>query len=584
MTPGREQRRLSAVLAADVAGYTRLVERDTDGTVLAWKKARAEVIEPAVDTHAGRLVKLTGDGFLAEFPTVQDAVLCAIAMQAKLQAHPLDFRMGINMGDIIDDGADIHGEGVNIAARIEALAEPGGICISSAVHEQVRNRLRQDFEDMGEHEVKHVSAPVRVYRVGVVPGTSLTPTPSAAPQQTSESGNAGPAEKPSIAVLPFDNMSGNPDQEYFSDGVTEDIITALSRCRWFFVTARNSTFSYKGKSPDVKLVGRELGVRYILEGSVRRAGERVRVTAQLIEAASGNHIWAERYDRSLEDIFELQDEITRTVVGAIEPEISRAEQDRAKRKAPGNLDAWDNYQRGLFHFYQATREGFEAAEQYFSKAIALDPEFGSAHAMLARTLTRGAVMLPDDEAEPAYVQARIAARQAVRLDPRDVTAHVAMGFALERSDLSAAIGSLEEALSLNPDSSLAHYCLGRMFVLSNQPELGVTHIETAIRLSPRDNLVGTWLWNIGAAYFALGDYEKVVELTSKAIRAQAASRGNAVFRIAALALLDKQPQARRECEQYITQFPEMTIAQIRRRYPHVDKVLQTGLESAGFPD
>jgi adenylate cyclase len=574
MTPSREQRRLSAVLAADVAGYTRLVERDTEGTVSAWQAARAEVIEPTVAAFAGRIVKLTGDGFLAEFPTVQDAVQCAIAMQAKLQGNPLDFRMGINLGDIIDDGADIHGEGVNIAARIEALAEPGGICISAAVHEQVRNRLEQDFQDMGEHEVKHVSAPVGVYRIGSLSGASSAP----------ETGNVGRAEKPSIAVLPFDNMSGNPDQEYFSDGVTEDIITALSRYRWFFVTARNSTFSYKGKGPDLKQVGRELGVRYILEGSVRRAGDRVRVTAQLIEAASGNHLWAERYDRSLDDIFELQDEITRTVVGAIEPEISRAEQDRAKRKAPDNLDAWDNYQRGLFHFYQATQQSFVEAEQYFAKSMALDPEFGPAYGMLARTLTRGAVTVLNDDAEPALERARTAARQAVKLDPRDASAHVAMGFALERSDRSAAIGSLEEALALNPDSSLAHFCLGRMLILSNQPELGIEHLQSAIRLSPRDHFVGVWLWNIGAGYFALNEFEKVIELTSRAIRMQVVSRYNGVFRIAALALLGKQPQAHREREQYISRNPEMTIARICSLYPNFVATLKTGLELAGFPE
>jgi len=333
MSGDAQRRNLSAIVAADVAGYTHLVEQDTDGTVVAWKAARDSTIQPTITEYAGRIVKLTGDGFLSQFPSVQDALNCAVAMQDQLLESPREFRMGIHLGDVIDDGKDIHGEGVNIAARIESLAGPGGICISAAVHdEQVRNRVQGEFEDLGDHDVKRVSAPVRLYRIiaGASVSTPITPAEKKR------------AEKPSIAVLPFENMSGYAEQEYFSDGITEDIINALSRFQLFFVVSRNSTFSYKGQTIDLKQVSRDLGVRYVLGGRVREAGTRVRITSQLSDAPSGKQIWAQRYDRDLDDIFDLQDEITRTVIGAIEPEISRAEQDRAKRKPPESLDAWEN--------------------------------------------------------------------------------------------------------------------------------------------------------------------------------------------------------------------------------------------------
>jgi adenylate cyclase len=309
MADSPDRRRLAAVLAADVAGYTRLMEQDTDGTVAAWKAARDDVIEPIVADHAGRIVKLTGDGFLVEFPAVQDAVKCAIALQEGLAASTLDFRMGVNLGDIVDDGHDIHGEGVNIAARIEALADAGGISISGSVHEQVRNRIDAAYEDRGEHEVKHVSAPVRVYAIRLVSSDSEKLTEATPPPLP---------DKPSVAVLPFDNMSGDPEQNYFADGITEDIITEISKIDALFVISRNSTFTYKGKTAKAQDICRDLGVRHVVEGSVRKSGDRVRVTAQLIDGKSGGHIWAERFDRALVDIFAVQDEITEQIVRALE--------------------------------------------------------------------------------------------------------------------------------------------------------------------------------------------------------------------------------------------------------------------------
>ena len=321
------------------------MEQDTDGTVAAWQAARSDIIDPAIADHSGRIVKHTGDGFLAGFSVVQDAVKCAVAMQDRLAPSPLDFRMGINLGDIIDDGDDIHGEGVNIAARIEALADPGGIFISGGVYDQVRHRLDHRFEDLGEHKVKHVSAPVRVYRVVVDVG----------PVKRGISELALP-DKPSMVVFPFDNMSGEVEQEYFADGLTEDIITELSRFQTFFVIARHSAFVYKGKPVTVQDVGRELGVHYVVEGSVRKAGGRLRVVVQLIEAVSGNHIWAVRYDHDLTDMFDLQDELTRSIVAAIPGRLASADLNRIKRKRPEDMAVYDYVLRGKMHHHRGTKE------------------------------------------------------------------------------------------------------------------------------------------------------------------------------------------------------------------------------------
>ena len=349
------QRRLAAVLAADVAGYTRLMEADSDGTVAAWQAAREAVIRPGVAEYSGKIVKLTGDGFLVEFPTVQDAVNCAITMQTGLAASTLDFRMGVNLGDIIDDGEDIHGEGVNVAARLEGLAEPGGICISGMVYESIRNRIAADFEDMGDQDVKNVSAPVRAYRIRLA-------------GKAEAALNEAISSRPSIAVLPFDNLSNDADQEYFSDGISEDIITQLSRSRWLRVVARNSSFSCKGQSPDIRTVSEELDARYVLEGSVRKAGDRVRISVQLIDGASGDHIWAERYDRELEDIFAVQDDITGTVAAAMEPELANAERQRASSKNPASLDAWDLYYQGTSAYYLRDKPNIAKAIAFWNKA------------------------------------------------------------------------------------------------------------------------------------------------------------------------------------------------------------------------
>jgi adenylate cyclase len=366
-------RRLTAILAADVAGYSRLMGADEEGTHERLKAHLRDVVDPKIKEHRGRIVKNTGDGLLAEFPSVVDAVRCAVEMQRGMidrepdvpEACRIRFRIGVNLGDVIVEEHDIFGDGVNTAARLEALAEPGGICVSRVVRDQVRDKLDVAFEDQGQQQVKNIARPVHVYRIALQDEAKVA-LPEAGPRAP-----LALPDKPSIAVLPFTNMSGDPEQEFFADGIVEDIITALSRYPSLFVIARNSSFHYKGRAVDVKQVARELGVRYILEGSLRKSGNRIRVTAQLVEAESGKHIWAERYDRDLADIFVVQDEIAEAVTIALVPVIADAEQHRALRKPPGNLDAWGAYQRGLWHLSKPNPEDNALAEKFFQRAIAI---------------------------------------------------------------------------------------------------------------------------------------------------------------------------------------------------------------------
>jgi adenylate cyclase len=370
MAEERVQRRLAAILAADVVGYSRLMEADEAGTFDRLKALRRELFEPKAKRYGGRIFKTTGDGALVEFKSAADALDAAIDIQRALaernnvlsEEERIQLRIGISLGDVIVEGSDLYGNGVNVAARMEGLAEPGGICISANVHEHVRSGTEFSFDDLGAQEVKNIAEPVRAYTVRI--GLSK-PTKSAEPLPL--------PDKPSIAVLPFQNMSGDPEQEYFSDGIAEDIITALSRFGWFFVIARNSSFSYKGTSPDVRRIAHELGVQYVLEGSVRKAANRVRITAQLIDAISGHHIWAERYDRELDDIFAVQDEITKEIAGTVAPSFVSAEARRVERKAPEHFDAWDYAIRGNWHLWHFSPAGVAEAKQLFAKAIELDP-------------------------------------------------------------------------------------------------------------------------------------------------------------------------------------------------------------------
>ena len=430
MVEDRVDRRLAAILAGDIAGYSRLMAADEEGTLRQLKAHRKQLVDPKITKHRGRIVKTTGDGMLVEFVSVVDAVRCAVDIQrgmAERNANvPADkriqFRVGINVGDIIIDGDDIFGDGVNVAARLEALADPGGIMVSGVVHDQVRDKLSFGFEDMGEQTVKNIARPISVHRV------SLTETTPPAAVKSVAAGKIEPstANRPSIAVLPFANMSGDPEQEYFADGISVEIITGVSKLRWRFVIARNSSFTYKGKAVDVKHVSRELGVRYVLEGSVRKGGNRVRITAQLIDAATGNHIWADRYDGELTDVFALQDEITKKAVAAMEPSLLEAEGIRSQQRPPENLDAWDMVMRANYQFWRLTKSDSETAIAMLRKAVERYPDYAPAHSMLAFALLVsrqvGWISMEPEVNEPAAIAAH-----AVELDDRDPWAHLALG-------------------------------------------------------------------------------------------------------------------------------------------------------------
>ena len=472
------KRKLTAILAADVVGYSRLMREDETGTLERLKSLLKEVVRPRVTARKGRIVKLMGDGLLAEFPSVVEAVQSAIEIQQNMAGREADLpakqrirlRIGVNLGDIIVEGSDIYGDGVNLAARLEAIADPDGISVSGTVFDHVKGKVGLGFEDLGEQQLKNIDDPVRVYRVVLDSGVDAI---EAVGTSAVSADLLELPDKPSIAVLPFDNMSGDPEQEYFSDGITEDIITELSGFRSIFVIARNSSFVYKGQAKDIKQVGRELGVRYILEGSVRKSVRRVRITAQLVEAATGNHLWAQRYDRVLEDVFELQDEITETIVAAIEPELESAERERARRKSPDNLDAWESYQRGMWHAYKFNSEDGVRAEQYFRQALASAPHYAPALAGLAylnfhkiifnysatERITREALL--DQAIEEAS--------HAVQADDRDSFAQFVLGRLLSlKGHFDKAIERLELAVDLNPNSALAHHGLGYAFTVAGR--------------------------------------------------------------------------------------------------------------------
>lgn len=384
MVDDRAERRLAAILAADVAGYSRLMEADEEATLQLLKAHRKELVDPKIAEHRGRIVKTTGDGMLVEFVSIVDAVRCAVDVQRGMAARntevPIDrrieFRIGINVGDIISDANDIYGDGVNIAARLEALAEPGGILVSRVVHDQVRDKLSFGFEDLGEQTVKNIARPIGVHRISIAEVERFGGAKATVAPGQSELSNA---QRPSLAVLPFINMSGDAEQEYFADGISEDIITGLSKLRWFFVIARNSSFAYKGKAVDVKRVARELNVRYVLEGSVRKGGGRVRITAQLIDAATGNRLWADRYDGDLTDVFALQDEITKKVVAAIEPKLLEAEGARSQSRSPEDLGAWEMVIRANSLFWRMTQSEGEAAIAMLNRAVERYPNYAPAH-------------------------------------------------------------------------------------------------------------------------------------------------------------------------------------------------------------
>jgi adenylate cyclase len=546
MVEERVERRLTAILAADVAGYSRLMGADEEGTLAALKTLRREVADPKIKEHRGRIVNTTGDGLLSEFGSVVDAVRCAVEVQREMAARNagvnanrrIDFRIGINLSDIIVDDNDIFGDGVNIAARLEALAEPGGICVSRMVRDQVRDKLAIAFEDMGEQQVKNIARPVRAYRAVLAERAER-------PSILSDTAAPRPLpDRPSIAVLPFNNGSGDPEQEYFVDGITEDIITALSKWRWFLVIARNSTFAYKGKSVELKEVGRDLGVRYVLEGSMRRAGQRVRISSQLIDIATGTHLWAERYDRDLTDIFAVQDDITSRVVSAIEPAMSRAESQRVIAKRPEHMGAWDYCQRGFWHVHKGTRGDGKTAYGLFERALALDPNLADAHLGLARALivqwNYGSV----EDFAPFVRLARESALRAAALDRENPQVqYVLAQTSLWAGDVPAAIERASHAIALNENFALGHFYLGIALSLDGRHEEALKAIETGWRLSPRDPRASTWLANKARVLYHLARYEQAIETALSARRIQPHAYGLLVL-VASYAQLGRNEEVR----------------------------------------
>jgi adenylate cyclase len=500
------KRRLAAILATDVVGYSTLMHADEAGTLAALRAHRQELFDPETERHGGRIVKLMGDGALVEFPSVVDAVECALAIQKALinSGGPISLRIGINLGDVIYDGDDIYGDGVNVAARLEALAKPGGICISSIVQESIGNRVAAKFGDAGQHEVKGLPQPIRVWHWP--PEEEL----KAAANQTAS------FQKPSIAVLPFVNMSRDPEQEYFSDGITEDILTELSRFRFLSVIARNSSFRYKGQATKGQDVGRELGVRYVLEGSVRKAGERVRITAQLIDANTGGHVWADRYDGELADVFELQDSITASVVGAVQPGIFSAEMDRAGRKRPSNLDAYDLYLRGWWNYFRLTREGMFEARKLLSLAIELDSGFAAAHTALASAHLYEFGRFWSNDPHRSLTEAVQAAQRAISLDPNDAEPHWILSLSLvfdRRYGLS--LSEADRAVELNPNLAVAYCARSFAHTFGGQPEDGVKDAMKAIQFSPNDPFRFGFLNILTISQYASRNYEGAAEAATK---------------------------------------------------------------------
>jgi adenylate cyclase len=516
--PARVDRRLAAILAADVAGYSRLMGADEEGTHERLKALRHELVDPKIAEHHGRIVKTTGDGMLVEFASVVDAVRCAVELQQSMPkrnagaaAHNrLELRIGINLGDVIVEPDDLYGDGVNIAARIEALADAGGVFVSNTVHDQVRDRLPFVFEDLGAQQVKNIARPVRVYRVRDL-GSAASPSAPIQPVLPLP-------DKPSIAVLPFANMSGDPEQEYFVDGMVEEIITALSRIRWLFVLARNSSFTYKGQAVDVKQVGRELGVRYVLEGSVRKAGQRVRITGQLIDAATGAHLWADRFDGSLEDVFDLQDKVASSVAGVIEPALQAAETARSAARPTADLTAYDLYLRAYAMVLGSKRQVPEAL-RVLEQAIARDPRYGPALAWAAICCVR--LLMDGGSEDPAAERLKGAdfARRALEVagDDPGILADAAFALAYFGEDIGAMMALVDRALALSPNFARGWHVSGALRNWAGQSDIAIEHVEAALRLSPRAR-IGDPLIHIAGVHFFSRRFDQAVPLLLLAIQ------------------------------------------------------------------
>jgi adenylate cyclase len=583
-------RRLAAILAADVVGFSKLIGEDESGTLAALQEIRKDIVNPVLAEHGGRVFKLMGDGMLAEFPSAVQALRAALGIQERLHqrnaeapsGRRIEVRIGVHQGDVVVEGTDLLGDGVNIASRLEALAEPGGICISARVHEDAAGKIVLDAHDMGEQSLKNIARPVRAYRIS-----------ASAPPGMAKTDGGRPAlplpDKPSLAVLPFQNMSGDPEQEYFADGMVEEIITALSRVRSFFVIARNSSFTYKGKVVDVKQVGRELGVRYVLEGSVRKAGARVRITGQLVDANTGHHLWADRFEGSLDDVFDLQDRVTESVVGAVEPKLRRSEIERAARKRPDTLTAYDLVLRAWPHIWAMSPERNSAALDLLERAIQIDPNYAYAYALSAECV-RYRINLEWPLWRPNQTQQCVEfAVKAISLDNEDpaVLRWTAGVLAHLSREYTYALELLERSLSINANAAGAWSQKGWVKMWMSHQEDSLPDFEKALRLSPYDQMRFIFLAGMGESHARRNRNEAAVEWLLKAMRENPNWTASLRSLAAAYARLGKSKEARAVAERILQHNPGFTITQWRQFTPAVGvnrETLAEGLRLAGLPE
>lgn len=589
------RRKLTAILSADVKGYSRLMGDNEEATVLTITTYR-EVIATLVEKHRGRVVDSPGDNVMAEFASVVDAVNSAVEIQEELKARNDDltesrrmhFRIGINLGDVIQEGDRIYGDGVNVAARIESVADAGGICISSSAYEQVKKKLPLDFEYLGEHTVKNIEEPVRVYGVlteqqvedkrigekrtepkrgqktllavtiglvlvagGLLIGKYLLKAPSPPAEISSQEKMAFPLpDKPSIAVLPFQNLSGSEEQDYFSDGITNDIITDLSKFNQLFVIASNTVFTYKGKPVKIKQVSQELGARYVLEGSVQKAGNRVRVNAQLIEGTTGHHLWAERYDRDLQDLFALQDEIIQTIVRTLAVKISEAERSRVLRKRTENLEAYDYLLRGWNYYDRKTRSANSQARQMFKKAIELDPQYASAYVALGAYYYQAAVLGWTEFSDQALQRAYDLAQKALALEEANASAHRLLGeIYVRRAQYDLAVGELKRSIELNPNDAKSYGTLGAILLYSGRTDEAIQSMETEMRFNP--HMDPGDIMELGLGYYLKGRYEDAIETLEKGVGQKPDFVGHYIHLAAAYAQVGRSMEARQAAEKVL---------------------------------
>jgi adenylate cyclase len=621
------ERKLAAILSADVVGYSRLMAEDEAGTIQRLTDYRS-LLTNLVNDHRGRVVDSPGDNVLAEFPNALDAVQCAVEIQGVLRVRNQSlpeqrrmlFRIGVHLGDITAEAGRVYGDGVNIAARLEGLADPGGICISATVQEQVESKFDVGFEDLGEQEVKNIPKPVRVYRVRTEAGAAstssvprrgrralllggvalvlvaaalaawriLAPAPDETAAVAEEFTVPGFGGAPAIAVLPFDNLSGDPEQEYFADGIAEDLITRISRLGTFPVIARNSSFTYKGQAVDVKRGSRELGARYVVEGSARRAGGRIRISAQLIDGTSGHHVWAETYDRELRDVFALQDDITEAIVSSIRPELLRSEFARAARSEPRNLDAYDLAMRGWWHMSKLTREENMKARSLFERAIQLDPESSGAFAGLAYTHWNDTAFQWSDTPAESVSELMRAARRSAALDAGNATAQVVLSLAYLRAKKpDEMVAAAQRAVELDPSYAIAHAWLAGFVASRGRVEEGLAHAEKAIRLSPRDPFRWFYFSSSAGVHFQARRYEDAVEWAKRSIRENPRFPYSRAVLAASYGHLGRGDEAREAVEELLRTQPGFSLAFVRESSvgdsPGLDHYLD-GLRKAGLPE